>query len=68
MKRGKMTDGICPKCQSEMRILSFITDHKELQAIMKSQGIPNAHAPPPIPKAPSKAKLFDETPPDDLFG
>ena len=69
MKRSYEIDPLkCPKCQSQMRIIAFVTDHKELQAIMKSQGVPKARAPPPIPKAPSKADLFDEIPSDDLFG
>jgi len=56
----------CPKCHSQMRIIAFVTDTKELRAIMKSQGVAQARAPPPIPKPPSESELF-EIPSYDLF-
>ena len=56
----------CPICQSQMRIVAFITDYKEISAIMNSQGVAKARAPPPIPKAPV-LDLFDVLPPDDFF-
>ena len=37
-----------------MRIIAFVTDTKELRSIMKSQGVAQARAPPPIPKPPSE--------------
>ena len=48
----------CPKCQSQMRIIAFITNNIEIKAIMKAQGIPHAQAPPPIPRAPVSLDLF----------
>lgn len=64
----------CPKCQASMKIIAFITDTRELQAIMKSQGISKACAPPPIPKSRSKAQVenesydeFFELPVDDYY-
>ena len=37
---------LCPKCQSPMRIVSFITDSVEISKIMKHLGIPPYRAPP----------------------
>jgi len=57
----------CPKCQSSMRIIAFLTDTKELAAIMKSQGISRGQAPPLIPKSKFRVKQeeFFEPPPCD---
>ncbi len=40
----------CPKCKAQMRIIAFIQDKHSIKDIMKAQGIPDFHAPPPIPK------------------
>jgi hypothetical protein len=40
----------CPKCKAHMRIIAFIQDAHSIKDIMKSQGIPDFHAPPPMPK------------------
>ena len=51
MKRIYEIDPLeCPKCKSQMRIIAFIRDNKEIEKIMDSMGIPKAQAPPPIPK------------------
>ena len=39
---------LCPKCQSQMKIVTFIHDHKEISAIMKNRGLQPWRAPPPI--------------------
>ena len=46
----------CPRCKGQMRIISFLTDSVEIKKIMKSQGIAEYRAPPPIPKA----SVFDD--------
>jgi hypothetical protein len=38
------------KCKAQMRIIAFIQDAYSIKDIMKSQGIPDFQAPPPIPK------------------
>ena len=51
MKRIYEIDPLeCPRCKSQMRIIAFIRDNKEIEKIMDSMGIPKAQAPPPIPK------------------
>ena len=60
MKRFYEIDPLaCPKCGSQMRIIAFLTDHHEIEKIMKSQGIAKAQAPPPIalPKLPASDGL-----------
>lgn len=42
----------CPKCKRQMRIVAFVGDPLEIKKIMKSQGVPNFRAPPPIPPPP----------------
>ena len=39
---------LCPRCQSQMKIVAFIHDHKEISAIIKNRGIPPYRAPPPL--------------------
>ncbi len=56
----------CPKCKSKMRILSFLHDTLEIKKIMKSQGIPDYTAPPPIPDFSRQSEIFDEMPDYDL--
>jgi hypothetical protein len=49
----------CPKCKSQMRIISFIQDPVETKKIMESLGLPQFRAPPPIPKPPrTQEELF----------
>ncbi len=45
----------CPKCKSQMRILSFITDAAQIKKIMRSLNIPDFKPPAPLPRAPPKA-------------
>lgn len=56
----------CPKCKSKMRILSFLHDTLEIKNIMKSLGIPDHTAPPPIPDVSRQCPIFDEIPTYDL--
>ena len=56
----------CPRCKSQMRIIAFVTNEREISKIATSLGIPKATAPPPIPKAPQQ-ELFDEIPRDDFI-
>jgi hypothetical protein len=54
MKRILEIDPLeCPKCGSQMRIIAFVHDCREIEKIMQSLGIPKSQAPPPIPKASS---------------
>lgn len=45
-------------------ILSFFHDTLEIKIIMKSQGIPDYTAPPPIPDPPLKNEIFFDDIPD----
>jgi len=56
----------CPKCKSEMRIIAFVTNEREISKIATTLGIPKATAPPPIPRAPQQ-ELFDEIPQDEFI-
>jgi hypothetical protein len=56
----------CPKCQSEMRIIAFVTNEREISKIATSLGIPKATAPPPTPQAPQQ-ELFEEIPREDFI-
>lgn len=56
----------CPKCTSQMRIISFVTNEREVSKIADSLRIPKATAPPPIPRAPQQ-ELFDEIPCDEFI-
>lgn len=47
----------CPKCKSNMRIVAFLNDTREINKIMESLGIP---APEPPPKIPNKRDLFSQ--------
>ena len=47
----------CPKCKSDMRIVAFLNDTREINKIMQSIGIP---APEPPLKIPTKDDLFSE--------
>lgn len=56
-----------PKCKSIMRILSFLHDDQKIKKIIKSQGILDYTAPPPIPDPPLKNEIFfDDIPDYDL--
>ena len=57
----------CPKCKAQMRIISFIQDEHSIKDIMKSQGIADFRAPPPIPKFIHTAEAIDELPSYDSF-
>jgi hypothetical protein len=43
-----------------MRIITFIQDAHSIKHIMKSQGIPDFQAPPPIPKFIDTSHAIDE--------
>jgi hypothetical protein len=57
----------CPKCRAQMRIIAFIQDAHSIKDIMKSQGIPDFQAPPPIPKFIDASLAIDELPEYDAF-
>jgi len=57
----------CPKCVLQMRIIAFIQDEHSIKDIMKSQGIPDFRAPPPIPKLIDTTEALDELPSYDSF-
>jgi hypothetical protein len=50
-----------------MRIIAFIQDEHSIKDIMKSQGIPDFQAPPPIPRFIDAAEAIDELPSYDHF-
>ena len=50
-----------------MRIIAFIQDAHSIKDIMKSQGIPDFLAPPPIPKFIDTQEALDEIPLYDSF-
>jgi hypothetical protein len=52
----------CPKCKAQMRIIAFIQDAHSIKDIMKSQGIADFRAPPPIPKSIDASEAIDELP------
>lgn len=49
----------CPLCKSEMRIVAFIQDQKEISRFMRSRNIPDFQAPPPLPRAPPHIQDLD---------
>jgi hypothetical protein len=57
----------CPKCKAQMRIIAFIQDEHSIKDIMKSQGIADFRAPPPIPKFIDASEALDELPSYDSF-
>ncbi len=57
----------CPKCRAQMRIIAFIQDEYSIKDIMKSQGIPDFQAPPPIPMFVDTSEAIDELPLYDSF-
>jgi hypothetical protein len=57
----------CPKCKAQMRIIAFIQDEHSIKEIMKSQGIADFRAPPPIPKFIDTSHALDELPSYDSF-
>jgi hypothetical protein len=57
----------CPNCKSQMRIIAFIQDEYSIKDIMKSQGIADFRAPPPIPKFINTTEAIDELPSYDSF-
>ena len=50
-----------------MRIVAFIQNAHSIKDIMKSQGIPDFQAPPPIPKNIDTVEAFDQVPSYDSF-
>ena len=50
-----------------MRIIAFIQDEHSIKDIMKSQGIPDFQAPPPIPSFIDTSEAIDELPSYDTF-
>ena len=50
-----------------MRIIAFIQDVYSIKDIMKSQGIADFRAPPPIPKFIDTSLAIDELPSYDSF-
>jgi hypothetical protein len=50
-----------------MRIIAFIQDEHSIKDIMKSQGIADFRAPPPIPKFIDTTEALDELPSYDSF-
>ena len=61
MKRILEIDPLeCPKCKSQMRILSFITDAAEIKKIMRSLNIPDFKPPAPLPRAPPTSGSHSE--------
>jgi hypothetical protein len=57
----------CPKCKAQMRIVAFIQNEHSIKDIMKSQGIPDFQAPPPIPRFVDTSEAIDELPTYDSF-
>ena len=57
----------CPNCKAQMRIIAFIHNERSIKAIMKSQGIPEFNAPPPIPRFIDALEAIDELPSYDPF-
>ena len=55
------------KCKSQMRIIAFIQDAHSIKDIMKSQGIADFRAPPPIPKFIDTTEALDDLPSYDSF-
>ena len=56
----------CPKCKSEMKIVAFIHDAREISKISKVLGIQDYRAPPPLPCHQDNIAL-DEIPDYDSF-
>ena len=40
---------ICKRCGCQMKIKAFVTDPREIRALISSLGLPAATAPPPLP-------------------
>lgn len=57
----------CPKCKAQMRIIAFIQDAHSITKIMKSRGIPDFQAPPPLPKFLDTCQAIEELPSYDSF-
>jgi len=38
----------CPKCKGQMRIIAFVQESNAIRAMMKSLGLPEYRAPPPL--------------------
>ncbi len=55
----------CPRCKSQMSIVAFLTDEREIIKIADSLCIPRAQAPPKI-RRPPEPESFDHFPPDDF--
>ncbi len=55
----------CPRCKSEMRIIAFLQDTREINKLMESLGIEKYRSPPPIPDYSSHDEsLFQDFIPD----
>jgi hypothetical protein len=60
MKRILEIDPLeCPKCKSQMRIIAFITDSKEISKIMRSLNISEFEAPAKLSRAPPRGDFTD---------
>ena len=57
----------CPTCKAQMPIIAFIQDAHSIKDIIKSQGIPDFQAPPPITKVIDTAQAIHELPSYDSF-
>ena len=57
----------CPERKAQMRITAFIQGAHSIKDIMRSQGIPDLQAPPPILKFMDTAEAIDEIPSCDSF-
>lgn len=55
----------CPRCKSQMRIVAFLTDEREILKIADALRIPRAQAPPKMRRPPTK-EYCDEIPPYDF--
>ena len=56
-----------PEASPLYQICAFIQDEHSIKDIMKSQGIPDFQAPPPIPKFSDTVEAIDELPSCDSF-
>ncbi|WKZ56135.1 MAG: transposase zinc-binding domain-containing protein [Bdellovibrionota bacterium] len=66
MKRVFEIDPLeCPRCKSQMRIVAFLTNEREILKIADALRIPHAQAPPKIPRPP-QLEYFNHFPPDDF--
>jgi hypothetical protein len=53
------------QCKAQKRIIAVLQDEHSIKDIMKSQGLKDFQAPPPIPKFVDTPEAIDEIPPYD---